>query len=304
MNPSSRHVRVSAPDGTTEIPAETARPVHKSIVPKKSTKVVSIAKLDKGKRRSAETSEEAAATVPTQLQPSAAVVTSSDNAVQTTHPARKSRKRRVKKVVYYYNEDTTMTFPMEEEVEEDVTESEDDRVEASGRETRRQAREPDAESAGDKPDENMSYEDPHVIQSDLIAASPPASEAGDPPAPPPVDREEHDVQSVVDHLAEHDPESCTVCKRMQQLRRREQEQRNANPLADVDNSMALPAAALEPVSGRRPEHRGAFEEEPTPRPSQEPRTQLSKVVRQLQDEFAHIKLYTLPFLSSPSSSAC
>jgi hypothetical protein len=64
----------------------------------------------------------------------------------------------------------------------------------------------------------------------------------------------------------------------------------ANPLADIDNSMAFPAPPLEPVSTRRPGNTRSYEEEATPRPSQAPKTQLSKVVRQLQDEFAHIKL--------------
>jgi hypothetical protein len=95
---------------------------------------------------------------------------------------------------------------------------------------------------------------------------------------------------MVDHLAEHDPESCTVCKRIQQLRQKEQEHKMANPLADIDNSMAFPAPPLEPVSTRRPGNTRSYEEEATPRPSQAPKTQLSKVVRQLQDEFAHIKL--------------
>lgn len=100
------------------------------------------------------------------------------------------------------------------------------------------------------------------------------------------------IQRVVNHLVEHDPEQCTVCARMTKLQTREDEQRMQNPLADIDNSMAIPAPSLESASRKKGVARiiNEYEEEPTPRPSQLPKRQLSKVVRQLSDEFSHLKL--------------
>lgn len=100
------------------------------------------------------------------------------------------------------------------------------------------------------------------------------------------------IQRVVNHLVEHDPEQCTVCARMTKLQTRENEQRMQNPLADIDNSMAIPAPPLESASRKKGISRiiNEYEEEPTPRPSQLPKRQLSKVVRQLSDEFSHLKL--------------
>jgi len=181
-----------------------------------------------------------------------------------------------------------MSFPVEEEVEEEVSESEDEETKTLSGQSRQGSPEPGRDEEHTSHEE-MSYEDPMALQESMILPATSAPQVAAQPAP----RETHDAQSMVDHLAEHDPESCTVCKRMQKLRQKEQEQKMANPLADIDNSMAFPAPPLEPVSTRRPENAGAYEEEVTPRPSQEPKTQLSKVVRQLQDEFAHIKLYVL-----------
>lgn len=188
-----------------------------------------------------------------------------------------------------------MSFPVEEEVEEEVSESEDEETKALSEQARQGSPEPGRDEEHTSHEE-MSYEDPMTLHESMILPLLTAPQVATQPAP----REAHDAQSMADHLAEHDPESCTVCKRMQELRQKEQEQKMANPLADIDNSMAFPAPPLEPVSTRRPENAGPYEEEVTPRPSREPKAQLSKVVRQLQDEFAHIKLFVfslpLPYI--------
>lgn len=238
-----------------------------------------------------DSSAQVTATLPAQpqAQPQASATASSDAAAQASQTSRRPRRRRVvKKVVYYYDEETTMSFPVEEEVEEEVSESEDEETKALSEQARQGSPEPGRDEEHTSHEE-MSYEDPMTLQESMILPARPAPQVAAQSAP----RETHDAQSMVDHLVEHDPESCTVCKRIQELRQKEQEQKMANPLADIDNSMAFPAPPLEPVSTRRPENFGPYEEEVTPRPSREPKAQLSKVVRQLQDEFAHIKLYVL-----------
>ncbi|CCX12568.1 Similar to Spindle pole body protein ppc89; acc. no. Q10218 [Pyronema omphalodes CBS 100304] len=92
------------------------------------------------------------------------------------------------------------------------------------------------------------------------------------------------------HDASHDPRSCTVCVRYDELRRREEEAEKENPLKDVDNSCVFPAPELEAASARVRQEGEGYEEEPTMRPSLCPKTQLERVVRQLKDEFRHLKL--------------
>ncbi|CUS12453.1 unnamed protein product [Tuber aestivum] len=282
-----KSAKASAPMG--EKIEETTAPIsRKPSASNKPAKTVRIAKSDKDNSKAVDNSAQVTATLPAQprAQPQVSATVSSDAAVQASQTSRRPRRRRVvKKVVYYYDEETTMSFPIEEEVEEEVSESEGEETEALNGQARQQLPEPDHDEEHTSHEE-MSYEDPMTLQESMILPPPPAPQVAAQPAP----RETHDAQSMVDHLAGHDPESCTVCKRMQKLRQKEQEQKMANPLADIDNSMAFPAPPLEPVSTRRPENTGSYEEEVTPRPSQEPKTQLSKVVRQLQDEFAHIKL--------------
>ncbi|PWW73057.1 hypothetical protein C7212DRAFT_221167, partial [Tuber magnatum] len=245
---------------STKKTEETTTPVDpKPDTSNKPAKTVRIAKSDKGKGKVVDNSTQVTATLPAQpqAQSQAPATASSDAPLQASQASRKPRRRRVVKK----------------------------ETEALNGQARQQLPEPvhDEERTSH---EEMSYEDPMTLQGSMILPPPPAPQVAAQPAP----RETHDAQSMVDHLAEHDPESCTVCKRMQKLRQKAQEQEMANPLADIDNSMAFPAPPLEPVSTRRLENTGSYEEEVTPRPSQEPKTQLSKVVRQLQDEFAHIKL--------------
>ncbi|KAA8910628.1 hypothetical protein FN846DRAFT_904876 [Sphaerosporella brunnea] len=96
------------------------------------------------------------------------------------------------------------------------------------------------------------------------------------------------MHPIVDHAGEnHDPRECTVCVRYDDLRRREEEMARENPLKDIDHSCLFPAPELEPVSKRQA---AGYEEDPTLRPSVNPQTQLERVVRQLKDEFRHLKL--------------
>jgi len=98
-----------------------------------------------------------------------------------------------------------------------------------------------------------------------------------------------DQDISVDHDAEdHDTRQCTVCVRYDGLRLRQEEMERDNPLKDIDNSCLYSAPPLEPAS-KRPVPEG-FEEEHTLRPSVAPQTQLERVVRQLRDEFRHLKL--------------
>jgi hypothetical protein len=91
------------------------------------------------------------------------------------------------------------------------------------------------------------------------------------------------------HIDEdHDVRQCTVCVRFAELRRKEEEMERENPLRDIDNSCLFPAPELEPAS-QRPVREG-FEEEATLRPSVNPKVQLERVVRQLKDEFRHLKM--------------
>lgn len=200
--------------------------------------------------------------------------------------------RLVKKVVFYYDEDTTQTIQLEKEVEEEVSEDENEEL----------VNEMIQVTAADEQEEGLTAEfEEGLTQEPVRPVSPGvpevenAVEVGLRPLPIIGDRVlglPERIQRVVNHLAEHDPEQCTVCARMTKLQIREHEQRMQNPLADIDNSMAIPAPLLESVSRKKGVARiiNGYEEEPTPRPSQPPKRQLSKVVRQLSDEFSHLKL--------------
>jgi hypothetical protein len=87
--------------------------------------------------------------------------------------------------------------------------------------------------------------------------------------------------------ADHNCNECTVCLRFDEVLRRELEVARENLLDDIDNSCLFPAPDLDPASQRPLE---AYEEEPTLRPSANPKTQLKRVVQQLKDEFKHLKL--------------
>lgn len=186
-----------------------------------------------------------------------------------------------------------MNIPIEKEFEEEYEDEEEGLVDKT-MQTSAPSQDTEEEQSGSDEltvefDEGLTQEhDPtiRVISPPPVPAKTPIADPEDPTALP------IRVQRVVNHLAAHDPDQCTVCHRALKIQIREEELRSANPLADIDNSMAIPAPPLEPASRKKGPVRiiNGYEEEPTPRPSHAPKRQLSKVVRQLQDEFAHLKL--------------
>ena len=89
------------------------------------------------------------------------------------------------------------------------------------------------------------------------------------------------AQQVLDGLAQHDGQNCTVCKRVIEhgVTHRHDE------LAKETIIVPKPV----PVSERMPEAM-PYEEEPTIRPSQPPGLALATVMKGLQDELAHLKM--------------
>lgn len=267
----------------------------KVAVPKKTQKTVKIAKTDNGRG----TAKPEELTVPASSAIAKPVVSFDATAETQAQPLQKKAKktRLVKKVVFYYDEDTTQTLQFEKEVEEEVSEDED---EGLADETTRTSVIEEEQQSGE---EGLMAEFEEGLTQEHTRPGPPAVSEAKVAVPEAVRtrspviqgrtlRLPERVQRVVNHLAEHDPKQCTVCARMTKLQIQEHEQRMQNPLADIDNSMAILAPSLEPVSRKRGPIRvvNGYEEEPTPRPSQAPKRQLSKVVRQLSDEFAHLKL--------------
>jgi len=94
--------------------------------------------------------------------------------------------------------------------------------------------------------------------------------------PPPPVIPDH-IKSVIDVEAEHDPLSCTVCAR-----------REMQSLQEESRTMAR-THGVEPAGGQ--ERNGGYQEPSTLRPSKPAGKQLSNVVRGLQDEFVHLKMY-------------
>ena len=83
-------------------------------------------------------------------------------------------------------------------------------------------------------------------------------------------------------LPNHNATACTVCHRYSLLRTLNHASTLSNPLAEAPPS-TVPLPPAPPLSPLPPSHR----------PSLPPKTQLERVVRQLKDEFAHLKmLYT------------
>ncbi|SLM33793.1 PPC89 centrosome localisation domain [Lasallia pustulata] len=89
------------------------------------------------------------------------------------------------------------------------------------------------------------------------------------------------AQQVLDRLAQHDGQNCTVCKRVIE--------HGSNHRHDeaVKETVIIPKPV--PVSERMPEAM-PYEEEPTIRPSQPPGLALAIVMKGLQDELDHLKM--------------
>ncbi|KAL7267818.1 hypothetical protein RUND412_009582 [Rhizina undulata] len=219
---------------------------------------------------------------------------------QMGNPQAKKTKRIVK-IVYYLNEDTARSFPLEKEIEEEIQGIEE-ALDGAKRP------EPAVAEEETKKGEAQELVPPTTQTEELREFTAPLPHRQPTPAQPTVSFANPDLferaQNAVNHQAVHDPATCTVCSRNVRMMLKEAERNSENPLADIDNSMAAPAPPLEPVSTRARARDGnisgigfgagfsnrSFDSEPTFRPSGEPKKQLRKVVKQMQDEFRHLKI--------------
>ena len=85
------------------------------------------------------------------------------------------------------------------------------------------------------------------------------------------------AREVLDRLANHNGQNCTICKRVID---------HDSPHSHTEK-VTVPKPI--PVSQRMPSP-GPYEEEPTMRPSQPPSLALAKVMKDLEDELAHLKM--------------
>lgn len=90
-------------------------------------------------------------------------------------------------------------------------------------------------------------------------------------------------QKVLDSMVQHKGPNCSVCKR-QEHGICTHEEENSQPRKETVN---IPKPT--PVSSRMPET-SAHGDEPTTRPSQSPALALAKVLKELDDELAHLKM--------------
>ncbi|KAF8541662.1 hypothetical protein BDD12DRAFT_828716 [Trichophaea hybrida] len=211
--------------------------------------------------------------------------------VETAVPAEPKKGRRVVKVVYMMDGDATEIRELEKEIEsehEGALNQSAPKPTSAPPVTPQTIREsvvaPEVQEPPKQPEVVPVVEEGFGSGPQEPATGPRVIFNAPPPSAP------IPVNPLVDPATEnHDPKQCTVCVRYDELRRREEEAERENPLKDVDNSCLFPAPELEPAS-QRPIPNGQFEEEPTLRPSVCPKTQLERVVRQLKDEFRHLKL--------------
>lgn len=89
------------------------------------------------------------------------------------------------------------------------------------------------------------------------------------------------AQDILDGLAKHDGQNCTVCKRAIG--------RGENHEHSTTVREAIKIAKPVPVSDRMPRS-SPYEEEPTIRPAQAPGLALAVVMKGLDDELAHLKI--------------
>lgn len=90
-----------------------------------------------------------------------------------------------------------------------------------------------------------------------------------------------DAQDVLNGLAKHGAQNCTVCRRA--ISRDEPHEHDATVREAINIFKPVP------VSDRMPES-GPYEEEPTVRPAQAPGLALAIVMKGLDDELAHLKI--------------
>ena len=90
-----------------------------------------------------------------------------------------------------------------------------------------------------------------------------------------------EAQDVLDGLAKHDGQSCTVCKRAIS--------HDVHHEHSATGKEAIKIPKPVPVSNRIPKS-SPYEEEPTIRPAQAPGLALAVVIKGLDDELAHLKI--------------
>jgi hypothetical protein len=103
------------------------------------------------------------------------------------------------------------------------------------------------------------------------------------------------AQRVLDGLAHHDGQNCTVCRRITS-----HDHGKENHEEKVKETLKILRPV--PVSQRMPEA-GEWNEEPTVRPSQPPATALVIVMKELEDELNHLKMYGAAPFSVPNFSS-
>jgi Centrosome microtubule-binding domain of Cep57 len=91
------------------------------------------------------------------------------------------------------------------------------------------------------------------------------------------------AQRVLDGLAQHNGQNCTVCRRITS-----HAHGKGNREEEVKETLKVPRPV--PVSERMPQS-GEWNEEPTVRPSQPPATALAIVMKGLEDELNHLKMH-------------
>ncbi|KAI9815968.1 MAG: hypothetical protein M1827_001960 [Pycnora praestabilis] len=92
------------------------------------------------------------------------------------------------------------------------------------------------------------------------------------------------AQRVLDGLAQHDRQNCTICYRVKSY-----DNAKDGPGKSQEPRETVTVSKPVPVSDRMPKS-NPYEEEPTMRPSQPPGVALATVMKALQDELAHLKM--------------
>ncbi|KAI5808689.1 hypothetical protein DFH27DRAFT_235330 [Peziza echinospora] len=178
-------------------------------------------------------------------------------AQNTTDHASKPKKRRIKKIVYYEDADTTEILPPPSASKSKVTEVKELAAPVFSKVTQTAPSSDDLDATFHTARKTQS-----VIKSAFTFGEGNTQTTALPPAPILPDH----IRSVIDAEAEHDPLTCTVCTRK-----------------EMQN--------LQEESRKLSQDKGhGYDEASTLRPSRPADSQLSKVVRGLQDEFVHLKM--------------
>lgn len=199
---------------------------------------------------------------------------------------RRPHNRRIVKVVYLVDDDHTEILKLEKELEgegPDVypstsTECKESGANATTEDVQRQSS--SVKDNAQPPGLSVRFAEAPIDADKPNPQNGPRARPTTPPGPSTHDTSHED----------HDPEQCTVCTRYSRLRHQQQAQDEDNPIADIDASMIMPAPELKPGSRRVAVSNDTADGDCTMRPSADPQLQLERVVKQLKDEFRHLKL--------------